>query len=55
MENKDKILQLIERLRQEMHYLADLKGISDPQVLAVSKKLDEALNKYEKLVQKDKQ
>ena len=39
----------IERLRQEMHEIALKKGISHPDVLMVSCKLDEALNAFYKM------
>ncbi|MBP2627955.1 MAG: Sporulation stage 0, Spo0E-like regulatory phosphatase [Firmicutes bacterium] len=40
----------IERLRQEMHVAALEKGISHPDVLMASQRLDEAINELYKLV-----
>lgn len=36
----------IENLRQEMHVTALEKGISHPDVLRVSQRLDEAINEF---------
>ncbi|MBP2627869.1 MAG: Sporulation stage 0, Spo0E-like regulatory phosphatase [Firmicutes bacterium] len=36
----------IERLRQEMHEIALKKGISHPDVLMASQRLDEAINEF---------
>jgi len=52
LEEIDEILNLIESLRQKMHSIADEKGISDPEVLSVSKILDEALNRYQNQISK---
>lgn len=54
MQKTDEILKLVESLRQKMHIIAVSKGISDPEVLEVSRKLDEALNKYQSLLSKSK-
>lgn len=40
------ILAEIEELRQIMHRVARTKGTADKELLAVSRKLDAALNKY---------
>lgn len=55
--NMDKIcifLEMVERLRHEMNEIASQKSISDPEVLTISKKLDEILNEYQKLLRKKK-
>lgn len=44
------ILAIMEKLRQEMNEVATQKSINDPEVLDVSKKLDEILNQYQKLL-----
>lgn len=47
------ILAEIEELRQNMHHAARVKGtIADQEVLAASRKLDDALNKYYSMVQR---
>ena len=40
----------IEELRQQMHVMALERGISHPDVLVVSQKLDEAINELYQLV-----
>lgn len=44
----------IEHLRQRMHEIALEKGISHPEVLMVSQRLDEAINEFynDALIQK---
>ena len=42
----EKLCCKIERLRQEMHVTALKKGISHPDVLMASKRLDEAINEF---------
>ncbi|SFM32479.1 aspartyl-phosphate phosphatase Spo0E family protein [Pelosinus propionicus] len=37
---------IIDHLREEMHAMALKKGISHPDVLVVSQRLDEAINQY---------
>ncbi|EIW19881.1 MULTISPECIES: aspartyl-phosphate phosphatase Spo0E family protein [Pelosinus] len=37
---------MIDHLREEMHVMALKKGISHPDVLVVSQRLDEAINKF---------
>ncbi|MDF2633327.1 MAG: Sporulation stage 0, Spo0E-like regulatory phosphatase [Pelosinus sp.] len=39
----------IEYLRQKMHVTAHMKGISHPDVLMVSQKLDEVISEFYKL------
>jgi len=48
------ILEKMEKLRQEMNEVATQKSINDPEVLVVSKKLDEILNQYQELLHKKK-
>jgi len=45
----DEILRQIEYLRQSLNKLAIEKGISDLEVMQLSKQLDEVLNKYHKI------
>lgn len=49
MNKYDDILEMIEKLRQEMNNIAIQKGTSDAEVLAVSQKLDKLLNHYQML------
>lgn len=42
------ILKEVERLRELMHETAIQKGISHPEVLLISQKLDKWLNAYDK-------
>ncbi|AFM00755.1 MULTISPECIES: aspartyl-phosphate phosphatase Spo0E family protein [Desulfitobacterium] len=53
MTNFDEILKQIERLREDMHRLAEEKELTDPSVVAASQMLDAALNAYYKFI-KDK-
>lgn len=46
MDEITEILQLIENLRERMHETATQKGISDPDVLAISRMLDDVHNRY---------
>ncbi len=41
------LLRKIDQLRQKLHYIANIKGISHPEVLAVSKKLDTVILQYQ--------
>ncbi len=46
-EGDAKILDEVESLRTHLHYLAvENNTLDDPQVIDLSKKLDELLNKY---------
>lgn len=40
------IISRIEKLRLELHKLAIEKGLQDPQVIEVSRLLDELINEY---------
>jgi hypothetical protein len=48
------ILEILERFRQEVNKIATEKSLIDPEVLAINKKLDKALNQYQKLLCKKK-
>lgn len=54
MDQFHEVLVIIEKLRQEMNAVAGKKGIRDPEVLIVSKKLDEIINQYQELFLKEK-
>lgn len=43
------ILDIIEYLREQMHFLAASYGLSDPQVLEASQLLDSQISKYYRL------
>lgn len=44
------ILERVEELRQKLHRLAETKDLADPEVLAASRAVDEALNEYHRLL-----
>lgn len=51
MTQLDETAQKIEKHRALMHQLMDEKEtLTDPEVVVVSQKLDELLNKYDKLL-----
>lgn len=50
MDEVIELLKLLEDLRHKMHETATKKGISDPDVLAISQLLDALHNKYLALV-----
>lgn len=43
----ENLLKKIEQLRQKLHQVAYIKGISHPEVLVVSKKLDAVILQYQ--------
>jgi len=49
-QNFDELLKQIERLREDMHKIAEGKELTDPSVVAASQMLDAALNAYYKLI-----
>ncbi|CQR74152.1 Spo0E like sporulation regulatory protein [Sporomusa ovata DSM 2662] len=49
MGDYDEVLSQIENLRQVLNKLVLEKGISDLEVMQISKQLDEVLNKYHKM------
>ncbi len=51
--NESGLLELIEKLRRHMTEIAEGKGLTDPEVIEASQKLDEALNQYCKLIRKN--
>ncbi|MDD3224512.1 MAG: aspartyl-phosphate phosphatase Spo0E family protein [Clostridium sp.] len=51
MTNEQKIIQEIEELRQNMNQLVNKKNkLTDPEVVALSQRLDGLLNKYSNLI-----
>ncbi|SDD36753.1 aspartyl-phosphate phosphatase Spo0E family protein [Sporomusa acidovorans] len=46
---RDKLLHLIEELREELQKTVEMCGMNSPQALAASQQLDIALNQYNKL------
>lgn len=52
--DKGKILSNIEDLRQQMHALAQEKGLTHPDVLEVSESIDVEMNTYIKLANMSK-
>lgn len=46
----DCLMEKIEKLREDMHCIARMKGISSPEVLSISQQIDMELNKYYKLL-----
>ncbi|WP_371363656.1 hypothetical protein SRRS_45330 [Sporomusa rhizae] len=49
MKEFDEILRQIEYLRHMLNRLATEKGVSDLEVVRLSKQLDEVLNRYHKM------
>lgn len=49
MEEFDEILRQIEYLRHKLNMLATEKGVSDLEVVQLSKQLDKVLNQYHKM------
>ncbi|MGF9913756.1 aspartyl-phosphate phosphatase Spo0E family protein [Paenibacillus ehimensis] len=43
----ERLLLKIEKLRAELNALSKSKELSDPEVIAASQRLDDALNEYE--------
>lgn len=54
MEEIHTILKQIEELRQKLNRMATEKNILDPEVLRLSQHLDEMINKYQRLSNRDK-
>lgn len=46
----DDILKSIEILREQLNKLSEGKPLTDPEVIAASQMLDEALNEYQRLM-----
>ncbi|MFB0840940.1 Spo0E family sporulation regulatory protein-aspartic acid phosphatase [Paenibacillus oleatilyticus] len=47
----ESLLIKIEKLRAELNALSKSKELSDPEVIAASQRLDDALNEYETMKQ----
>lgn len=55
MSQEDKIAEKIEELRQIMNQLMNKKDkLTDPEVVALSQKLDKLLNEYNDFIKKNK-
>ena len=48
------ILRTIDELRQKLYSSGEGKALTDPEVVAASQKLNEVLNEYYRLQQKEK-
>lgn len=49
---RSKLIESIERLREEINEIAEKKGFLHKETLKKSKKLDKLLNKYNKQIKK---
>lgn len=54
MNNMNKILKDIELLRKEMTRVAMNKGLTSIEAITISQELDQLLNLYEKMKQREK-
>ncbi len=54
MNNMNKILKDIELLRKEMTRVAMHKGLTSIEAITISQELDQLLNLYEKMKQREK-
>lgn len=52
MSDIDEILNKLERLRESLDEVATLKALTDPEVLVLSQMLDQVLNEYSILLDK---
>lgn len=50
MPELEELLKRVEELRGRLNELGNKKDLIDPEVIQASKKLDEVLNEYQKLV-----
>lgn len=46
---KRAVLQKVEELREQLHQQLEARSLSDPEVIVLSQKLDQALNTYQTL------